>query len=418
MAVILGWIVLGSLLGLAVMQSIYVWLHCRFVASSLEVEQAYQPEVAVLLCLRGRDPSLGDCLQGLVSQNYDSFSIHVIVDHEQDLALQDAKNFFEANGWEKFRVHVLKDHSKHCSLKCSAIVTAVLEIDESTLEEEVEVIALIDADAVADKNWLSDLVGPLSKPDVGASTGNRWFAPKISNLGSEVRKAWNAAAVAQMTFYKIPWGGSLALKCSTINDCDLLEKWSHAFCEDTMLTNVLKSNELRIERIPNLILSNDESTSLSGTFHWIVRQMLTVRLHHRDWPLVLLHGLFSGAVLLAAVFSIAILIVAGVNGLAAGLLAGLVLFEVINFGLITAIENANVAAIASRGIAVSKTSLLSRMLTIPITQVLHPIAVLKAALTKKVSWRGIEYMIGRKKTIEMIEYQPFDASNDTSNSIG
>ena len=93
MAITLGWIVLGCLIALAVMQSIYVWLHCRFVLSPPQTANDFQPQIAVLLCLRGRDPSLADCLKGLVNQDYDSFSIHVIVDHEHDLALEDARNF-------------------------------------------------------------------------------------------------------------------------------------------------------------------------------------------------------------------------------------------------------------------------------------------------------------------------------------
>ena len=274
-------------------------------------------------------------------------------------------------------------------------MTAVLELDESAEDDSVEVIALVDADAVTDRNWLRDLVAPLGNPDVGASTGNRWFAPEKSGLGSEVRKAWNAAAVAQMTFYQIAWGGSLAIKRSTITDCELLEEWSTAFCEDTMLTGALKRNGLRVERVPNLILSNNETTTLGGAFHWIVRQMLTVRLHHRDWPLVFLHGVVSGAVILAAIVSIAILFASGASGLASGLLVCFLLFEVCNFGLVTAIESANVSAISSRGSNVRRTSFVSRVVTIPITQILHPIAVFKAAITRKVTWRGIEYEIGR-----------------------
>jgi len=427
MAITLAWIVIGALAGLSVMQSVFVWLHCRFVRSTsgnsnngkseTPLDEEYTPEVAVLLCLRGRDPSLSRCLQGLIGQSYDNFKIHIAVDDSKDLALKDAQSFFQTNNWNRFAVHVIQDHSKHCSLKCSAIVTAALEIDNSAEHDSADVIALVDADAIADPNWLRDLISPLADDTVGAATGNRWFSPPSSSLGSAIRWAWNAAAVPQMTVYEIPWGGSLAIKRSTISSCELLEKWSNAFCEDTMLKNVLKQNGLKVERVPSLILNNDESTTLPGAFHWIVRQMLTVRIHHRDWASVLIHGLFIGLVLILTAIATLTLFAGGEYSMAIGLLTCFLLFELCNFGLLSAVESANLAALEGRGNKVNRTKPTTRLVSILLTQLLHPVAVLNAAFARKVAWRGIEYKILPGKKIQMVKYEPFDDSNSNADSI-
>ncbi len=416
MAISFGWIVIAALFGLAAMQGLYAWLHCQFVLSDpKESAGEFAPVVAVILCLRGRDPSLSACLTGLVNQNYDSYSIQIVVDDKRDLALADATFFFDSNEFKHFETHVLSEHPVQCSLKCSAIVKAI-----SNLNDSVEVVALIDADAVADPNWIADLIAPLADPGVGASTGNRWFSPTRNNLGSLVRKTWNAAAVAQMTFYQIPWGGTLALKTSTIRDCGLLDRWALAFCEDTMLPLALRSQDLKIARIPNLILSNDESITLRGAFDWIVRQMLTVRLYHRDWPLVLTHGVFSGGVLIASLIAIVWLLLDGQTRMAIGLTNGLIFFQLINAGLLTGIELANVQAIATRGMeSKSKNSFAKGILAILLTQLMHPVAVVTAALAKRVSWRGIDYEIIPGKRIQMVEYRPYDESTASdSSSIG
>ena len=65
-----------------------------------------------------------------------------------------------------------------------------------------------------------------------ATTGNRWYAGKRRLLGSQVRAAWNAAAISQMSFFQIPWGGTLAIRRETLAETDLLSKWSQSVNDD------------------------------------------------------------------------------------------------------------------------------------------------------------------------------------------
>lgn len=408
--VIFGWIVLGTLVGFALVQSIYVWLHCRFLKSNVvaSFDDSYAPKVAVVLCVRGLDPSLVRCLAGITLQDYTNYEIHIAADNQQDPALQTALEFFVNEDLPPPTVHVLTEHSPSRSLKCSAMIGAVSE-----LEDSIDVVALIDADAVVDRDWLNDLVKPLADPAVGATTGNRWFAPARKNFAAAVRQAWNAAAVCQMTAYQIPWGGSLAIKRSTIDRCELLEHWSKAFCEDTMLTKILKTNQLKMVRVPGLVVINDESTTMAGTYQWIVRQVLTVRLYHRDWPLVLLHGTFLASCMIAVLIAIVLLFYNDEPKLGILLLVLLVVFEIGYAGLFAAIQAANLNAVNQRRgptfIAGSTGAGIRAFLA---TQLLYPIAVFSAATAKRVSWRGVEYRIGPGKKITMIEYHPYADSSD------
>ncbi len=45
------------------------------------------PQTAVILCVRGADPSLQDCLRGLAGQTHSHFTVHIVVDHRSDPAL-------------------------------------------------------------------------------------------------------------------------------------------------------------------------------------------------------------------------------------------------------------------------------------------------------------------------------------------
>lgn len=406
MASVLGWVVFGAYVGLSAMQSIYVWMYCRFLRSDVaaEVDPAFEPKAAVILCLRGNDPTLEACLEGLAGLDYRNYEIHIVVDEELDPALDQVRRYLPTVSGVPTQVHVISDKSTSCSLKCSAILTALTHLDD-----DVDVIALIDADSVADPCWLKDLVHPLADPSVGATTGNRWFTPKTGHLGSLVRQHWNAAAIAQMSFYQIPWGGSLAMRRTTISECNLPAYWGKGFCEDTMLSSCLERNSLRVVRVPDLIVANQESTSVSEAFRWIVRQLLTVRLYHPDWPLVLVHGLFLGICLVSAMASIGVSIATGEWYPALVVLAAFGIYNASNAILLRAIVSGNERAIESRRVFTVPTHprAMQVLIGMLLTQLIQPAAAITAALTRHISWRGITYKIGKHRQIEMIRYQPY-----------
>jgi cellulose synthase/poly-beta-1,6-N-acetylglucosamine synthase-like glycosyltransferase len=404
MVMTFGWIALGGIASLTLMQAIVVKMHLRFLQSSVaaSVDGAFNPQVAIILCVRGADPRLTDSLRAISQLNYDRFLIHIVADDPNDAAIEMVNQEMKSNLDFKPSLHFLSAPSKMRSLKCSAIIEAI-----SNLEDTIEVIALIDSDVIPDENWLTDLIRPLADPTVGAATGNRWFNPERTNLASSVRQIWNAAAVAQMTCYQIPWGGSLAIKRSVVEECKLVAHWSEKFCEDTTLTAKLKAHQLRLVRVPNLVLTNDESTTLKATFHWISRQLLTVRLYHPAWPLVVLHSLLSFACLVSCLALVPILFGYGF-AMAGSLLAiGFLAFQLINARLFAQIQKSNLAVLNSRLMDCSVPPSHPGIAAFLVTQALYPCAILKTMFTRVVSWRGISYSIRSGNRIEMVQYRPY-----------
>ena len=137
-------------------------------------EPDFRPPVAVVLCLKGREENLIECLTGLVCQDYAESQLFIVVDSKKDPVLETVTSFF-AERESKPIVQMLRSPHKTCSLKCSAITQAI-----QSIPAQYEVVAFIDADTIPDQSWLSDLVDPLADPTVGATTGNRWYAPRLS----------------------------------------------------------------------------------------------------------------------------------------------------------------------------------------------------------------------------------------------
>ena len=389
-------------IGLTLIQSILVIGYRRFLLDrKLDSREPMNaavdsslPKAAVILCLRGNDESLAECLTGIIGQDYPSYEIHTVFDSHDDPAVATVRDFF-ADRETLVHMHFFEP-LPNCSYKNAAICHVVNQLDPT-----IEAIALCDADAIIDQNWLHDLITGLKDPEVGATTGNRWFSPLEPLAGSLFRKYWNSAAIVQMQAYNIAWGGSLAIRRKVIDECNLLEKWSQAFCEDTMLSRILSSHGYRTRRLPQLVVENHESTSVRDSLHWITRQLLTVRLHHPDWILVLAHGVFSAiATWIAPIATILFLLLGNFEAARATGVAFFV-YQIVNFLLLWVIEFNNNAVLRDREsfnriepASIDRGALLDHLKAVALTQILYPIAVVKAALATDTSWRGVRYDFG------------------------
>ncbi|MDB9335702.1 glycosyltransferase, partial [Nodularia spumigena] len=78
---LLGWLAIQICLALVFL--LYLRLHQE---NLLPDEQL--PKTAVILCLRGADPFLPNCIEALLNQDYPEYDLKLIVDSPQDPAWQ------------------------------------------------------------------------------------------------------------------------------------------------------------------------------------------------------------------------------------------------------------------------------------------------------------------------------------------
>jgi glycosyltransferase involved in cell wall biosynthesis len=411
--VILFWV----LLGLAVAQ---VLIAIPLIGVLRRVQSAGKgaapcPKTAVILCLRGSDPFLSTCLEGILHQDYPRYDVRIVIDSPDDPAWETVAQAVARSGRTDVRVRPLTERRPTCSLKCSSLLQAVSELDTS-----YEVIALLDADTTPHRTWLRELVAPLADVRVAAATGNRWYMPASVSWGSLARWLWNAAAVVQMYWWRIPWGGTLAVKTSVLRQSDVLDRWARAFCEDTMLYDVLRRLGCRVAFVPSLIMINREDCCLAGFYRWVRRQLLTVRLYHPSWVFVVGHGLGTFTAQLACLIGLVASLSTG-HGRAAGwLTAGLGVYWAIMGILLAVIEGSIRRVPAGRGESTAwlRIGTVARVLpAMLLTQGINVAALLSALFLRTVEWRGIRYDVQGPANIRMMEYRPYDG-RDTPDAGG
>jgi hypothetical protein len=183
-----------------------------------------------------------------------------------------------------------------------------------------------------------------------------------------------------------------------------------------MLYGVLRRMGYRVAFVPSLMMVNREGCGLGDFYRWVRRQLLTARLYHPAWGLVVAHGLSVSAAQSAGVILLGAAAIAG-NGYAAGwLLAGMALYWAVMGRLLAAIETGVRHSTQARGesLAGMRARDVPRVLAaMLLTQIVYAAALLSSLFLRTVDWRGIRYRVDGPAGIRMIEYKPYDAAPES-----
>ena len=376
-----------------------------------EPKEVYRPKVTVILALRGDDPFLRRCLEGLLSQHYAPYAVRIVVDHPNDPARQTVQEVLaehaanSTTGTKDVELLIASQHRNTCALKCNSLLEAVERLDTGA-----EVVVTLDADTNPYPTWLAELVEPLSDDRFVAASGMRWYFPPKCNAGTLVRYLWNAAAFVQMYFYKIPWGGSLAIRRELFWQNNLAERWEHALTDDVSLFTIAQRSGKRIAYVPAVLMANHETCRLPSFFYWVRRQMLYVKLYHPSWRAVL------GQCMLISVPQIVLVaLMIGTAGMGMWyecfLLVGIFVFYWLSvLGTLYPMESAIRRLMKRTNTVPERPSwglIAAMMLAVPLTQAVYTAAVASLFWLKKVEWRGVWYELNKDKTVKMIEYIPY-----------
>ncbi|MGJ8669396.1 MAG: glycosyltransferase [Oceanococcus sp.] len=368
------------------------------------------PRAAVILCVRGCDPSLRSCLAAALHLDYPDYQLHVILDSADDPAHNVVQAAFIDVNSDRMQIHVLQDPKESCSLKCSALVQVI-----SGLEKTFEVIALLDADTTPHANWLRDLTAPLSDPAVGAAHGNRWFFPPVGGFGSLLRYVWNASAVSQMFNFGIPWGGSLALRRDAIEKAGLLEKWSHALAEDTLIQSAFREHGLQVRFVPQAMQANREECATFPYYRWMRRQLLVAKLYHKNWLSVFVHGMATTLIPVPALVLCVVALCMGESAIA--LLSGFTVafYAGVMTVLFVATERAIRDILYARGeptVWLRPAMILPFVAALVVAQLSYSMALLDLLRLRTVTWRAIDYRVDAPWRIRRLTYRVYDDSQD------
>ncbi|WP_417386808.1 glycosyltransferase [Gimesia sp.] len=368
-----------------------------------QADEEYTPVATVLLSLRGNDPFLEHCLDGLLNQDYPDYRVKIVVDHVSDPALGFVRQYLRKHPHPNCEIMIRHQQAFHCGLKNASLVQAI-----QSVPADVEVVAWLDADVVPHRSWLRDLVAPLRDTEVGIASGIRWYAPESTNAGTLIRHAWNAAAVLQMLSMDIAWGGSIALSRSVFQDSRFSDTMLKMMWDDTGLKAITDRLNRKLVFSPAATMLNAESIALDSSLRFISRQLVNARFYHSHFWFIATLG-FVSALAQTVLAGLGLLFLYQGQQLAAGLVAGVlafagaaVAFSIYRLG--SRIER----LVESRGGRLRRHPLkmLNYMWWMPY---LFCGCLIAAIRTRTINWRGVIYYVPAPFEIYINYYEPYQA---------
>lgn len=398
------WLLLMSLVQTAILLQYLRTL--RAVSQSKRQSSEYPPAV-VILCLRGHDPFLAECLTRLLDSDYPSLLVRIVVDSDSDPALPVVRSLLQQRTDKRTELMILPERLSHCSGKVSGLLFAT-----ESLPKDCEIVAWIDGDSLLHRSTLKDLADGLQNTDIGAVSGNRWYLPPDASLSGLTRMLWNGFAVPTMNVLGVLWGGCMATRASDFRNPELRERLANSFIEDSTVASFVRSTGRQTKMLASAMLLNRETITLKDYYRFATRQLFTVRIDNSRWPWIATHMFALNVTLLLTLIPMAMPSFPWWKEIC---LAYLVLLSVTVAAVPVGHNNVK-NRLKARGETIPQITAAQWML-MPVALLmpnqLNLMSAINTFFIRQLTWRGITYRFGRNPKCTIVDVRPMVASADT-----
>jgi hypothetical protein len=272
---------------------------------------AYQPRCSLILPCKGTPRHLKDNLIAFLRQDYARYEVILSVEAETDPAVPIIRAAIAAcrgtAGWHNTagcsdtsagsregttggpRVSlVVAGQASTCAQKVHNQLAALEHVDSP------ELLVFADSDIQPVPGWLSQLVLPLSDPNVSISSGFYWLSPqegpRSASTLAELAHCQMNRVMYTLFLSSMPWGGfwvwggTMAMRKADFEAHQITSRWRESVVDDMSLAEIAVRRKLRTVLVPGCItLSDDTRGTFADTMDWFARQLMLVKVH--EWGL-------------------------------------------------------------------------------------------------------------------------------------
>jgi hypothetical protein len=349
------------------------------------------PRVAVLVAVKGHNVQLDPFLRSLFDQDYLDYRVIFAVESADDPAAAAIAPWRQRLG---ARVElVVAGLSVDEGQKTTNLLAAV-----SRLTAEDEVIVFADADIVAERDWLSQLVAPLTREEADLVSGFTWVVVAdhrpatflLASIGSAL------STFPRLPFLNAAWGGSTALTRQTFENLGVAAAWRGTLSDDLQLTAIAQRARCRIAAPPDVLPRTlGDTAGFDAVMVQARRWYMLARVYLPATYLLLL----LGATFIASGWVVALAGAVGGNFLAlkafAGALVCAVLRDVGRAILVTRLWG-------RAGLRENLAFLLVEPLIAPIASVANAAFAWSALAMRRTTWAGITYELRGPQKVKVL----------------
>ncbi len=384
-------------------------LHCRKFLRHLRIPRQrwpeYQPDITVIVPIRGVDGDLPECVRSLCTQQCPNYRLIFVFESADDPAAPIVQEHLASHPDCPSETCIAGLAGPTVAQKVHNQLHVLRRLEPDASDDDVWVFA--DSDAVPGPAWLYELVRPLAKSARGASTGYRWLVPdeqSASPFWSRLTSVINSsiACLYWRTRAVRAWGGSMAMRVGTARRGDLIRRLEGALSDDFTVSSMCRDLRLRIYFVPSCLVATEASYGLGSLVSFGRRQYLATRVYAP--------GLYTLAVVVMTVWvagfvsawgSLVAALATGASGWAPGIAV-----------LVVAASNQARAAYRVRVVRhafgeemvrrLGPTLWLDRWVT-PVWMTVHWGLMVNAMWGRTVRWRGTRYRLFGAQRVERVE---------------
>jgi hypothetical protein len=335
---------------------------------------AREPAVAVIVAVKGRDIQFDPFAESLFDQDYANYRVIFAVESERDPAVPAIEEWRQRIGDRVALVvaGLAADEGQK---------TANLRAAVSHLTPQDEVLVLADADIVADRSWIGNLVAPLVAGDADIVSGFTWVVVGDRRPSTFLLASMSAGP---STFRR------------TFDELDIAQAWRGTLSDDLQLTAIAQRAGCRIaaprDVLPRTIAHTEGFAAVAAQAR---RWYMLVRVYVPVTYLLML----AGTTFLAAGWLADIAGAAMANPVARAVLAaalGAAVLRDFGRGLI-------IARIWGRaGVAENLAFLLANPLITPFAAICNAGFAWSALLMRRTTWAGITYEVRARQQVKVV----------------
>lgn len=251
-----------------------------------QYDPGYQPRCSIILPCKGVPQNFEKNIQSFLHLDYKEYEVLYTVESIDDPCVEIIKKVIDQSPRASL---VVAGITSTCSQKNHNMIAAI----EAANNPEVYVFA--DSDIALRKNWLSELLRPLSDPQVTVTTGFRWLYSQNGTLGELSNVYQNILLLTLFTaasFFKDVglWGGSMAIKKKDFDDLDVKAYWAQTVVDDMSLSRIImKKNKKSVMVTSCITPTSDALSGIGPAIRWFERQVMFLKAYQKpQWYIALL----------------------------------------------------------------------------------------------------------------------------------
>jgi ceramide glucosyltransferase len=382
-----------AFVGVDIAATLFTVLYQRFWYQKIlrpRYRQRFLPRCSIIVPCKGVPKNFGKNLEGFLLLDYPEFEVLYVTENENDPATPVIR---EITGRHPNARLVFAGLSTTCAQKNLNLLAGVREAGDA------EVFVFADSDIKPAKNWLRELVLPLSDPAVAVTSGYRWLHSSKATIGEQTHAFTNVFiyilfSVASFIGGVGLWGGSMAIRKKDFEAIGVAEKWGRTVVDDMSLSQLVTKKRRKGVVVPTSMTHSDELLpTVKATLIWFTRQTMFLKAYFRPvW-------LIGGMILCVVATTLFLLLPIA----AFGALSDERTFLSLGGGAAAVMYLGELCALLLYPLIGPMPRFYTLLLDMPVVRITHILSYFKTVFSHRITWAGVRYYLTFSGDVSRVE---------------